>query len=359
MKRWKYILERVLWSIGAIGLVVLFVFAWQAKSVKKCTGIQIELAGTASGYLFMDEKEIMRLINEQGVNVGTPVGSINLHKIEQSLSQTQWIAKTDIYLDNQQQLQVKIEQRIPIARIFTASGNSFYIDSVAQKLPLRNLSVMRLPVFTGFPSDQDKLAKPDSLLLHDILHFAKIIQQDSFYMAQIAQVNIAANGDFEMIPTLGDHLVLIGSMENIEDKLNRLYTFYKKVWIPSGINAFQVLDVRFDHQIVALKKGMQPIQYAPGALPFIQLGNIADSTLKVDTLKQAKLAIAELKGDTVVKQVPAQTSVAKPKSVTKIVKPVAKKTSPKPNNKVNNKSLNKMKKTAKATMPKKPASNNN
>ena len=359
MKRWKYILERILWFIAAIGLVVLFVFAWQAKSVKKCTGIQIELAGTASGYLFMDEKEIMRLINEQGVNVGTPVGTINLHKIEQSLSQTKWIAKTDIYLDNQQQLQVKIEQRIPIARIFTASGNSFYIDSVAQKLPLRNLSVMRLPVFTGFPSDQEKLAKPDSLLLHDILHFAKIIQQDSFYMAQIAQVNIAANGDFEMIPTLGDHLVLIGSMENIEDKLNRLYTFYKKVWIPSGINAFQVLDVRFDHQIVALKKGMQPIQYAPGALPFIQLGNMADSTLKADTIKQLKAATPVVIRDTIQKQLPSQALAVKPKPVTKIVKPVVKKTSPKPNNKANNKSLNKMKKTAKAILPKKPTSNNN
>lgn len=381
MSRWKYILERVLWSIAAIGLIVLFVFAWQAKSVKKCTAIQIELTGNSSGFLFMDEKEILRLINEQGVRVGTPVGSINLSQLEKSLSATKWVAHTDIYFDNQQQLQVKIEQRVPIARVFTASGNSFYIDNTAQKLPLRQLAVMRLPVFTGFPSDQEKLSNPDSIMLNQILHFAMIVQKDSFFNAQIAQVNIAPNGDFEMVPTLGDHLVLIGSGENLEDKLNRLYTFYKKVWVPSGINAFGVLDLRFDHQVVALKKGMQPIQFTEGAMPILQLGTISDSTLNADTVKTTSAAVVpapavQLNVDSAkskvpaVKSAPSKSVTAKPmapikKSTTKAapskasVKPIVKKTTLKSNNKANNKSLNKVKKTAKAEMPKKLPSNNN
>jgi cell division protein FtsQ len=386
MSRWKYILERVLWSIAAIGLTVLFVFAWQAKSVKKCTAIQIELTGNNTGFLFMDEKEILRLINEQGVRVGTPVGSINLSKLEKSLAATKWVAHTDIYFDNQQQLQVKIEQRVPIARVFTASGNSFYIDNTAQKLPLRQLSVMRLPVFTGFPSDQEKLSNPDSIMLSEILHFAMLVQQDSFFNAQIAQVNIAPNGDFEMVPTLGDHLVLIGSGEHLEDKLNRLYTFYKKVWVPSGVNAFGVLDLRFDHQVVALKKGMQPIQFTEGAMPILQLGTISDSTLIADTAKPAtaiavpaptvKLNLDSTKSKVLIAKpsasklattkpatakpvAPIKKSPAKAAPSKTLVKPIVKKTTPKSNNKANNKSLNKVKKTAKAEMPKKSASNNN
>jgi cell division protein FtsQ len=356
MKHWKYILERVLWSIGAIALIVLFVFAWQAKAVKKCTAIQIELTGNNTGFLFMDEKEILRLINEQGVQVGTPIGKINLTKLEKYLDSTKWVAHTDIYLDNQQQLQVKIEQRVPVARVFTVSGNSFYIDNIAQRLPLRQLSVMRLPVFTGFPSDNQKLSIPDSLLLNDILHFSMTIQQDSFFLAQIAQVNIAPNGDFEMVPTLGDHMVLFGSVENLEDKLNRLYTFYKKVWVPSGINAFQVLDLRFDHQVVALKKGMQPIQYAPGAINFLKLGNIADSVFVVDSAKLAKpvpIKDTALKTDTVVKKKPlAIKPISKVVAPKKLLKQNTKTTSKKSNNKTNNKSLKDKKKTVKAVMPK-------
>ena len=405
MRNWKYILERVLWSLAGIALIVLFAFTWRAKSTKKCAGIQIELKGNAPGMVFIDEKEILKLINEQGVKVGTPIEEINLNTIEQSLLKTNWVNKSNLYIDNQQLLQVVIEQRIPIARVFTASGNSFYIDSVAQRLPLRQLSAVRLPIFTNFPSDQAKLSKPDSSLLKDILHFATVVQKDSFFMAQIAQVNIAASGEFEIVPTLGDHIVLIGNVEQIEDKLNRLYTFYKKVWVPSGINAYEVIDARFDHQIVALKKGLQPIQYENGMMPMIKIDSLAEVNKNADTtkpivsvvplidsakkkaaqsmdlLKKAVDTIAKKKQDNKVKgeakvdkkpiakkqqdnKVKLGTKeVKKPKEVKKgksdQKQEKVKKTTIKENNKVTDKTLNNTKKSAKAEMPKQPKSNNN
>ena len=120
-------------------------------------------------------------------------------------------------------MQVKIEQRIPIARIFTASGNSFYIDKEGLQLPLKQLTVLRLPVFTNFPSDQEKLSKPDSLLLNDILHFTQAVATDSFFMAQTAQVNIASNGDFELVQNS------INSISNNLEEFSKLISNYKNL----------------------------------------------------------------------------------------------------------------------------------
>jgi len=213
MKHWQTILIRVLWSIAGAALIFLFVVAWRAKEEKKCTSIQIELVGENTSALFMDEKEILQIVNAQGVKEGLPIGNLNLNALEKYLQTIRWVKHAELFLDNTQSLQVKIEQRIPIARIFTTSGNSFYIDKEGWKLPLKQLTVLRLPVFTNFPSDQEKLSKPDSLLLNDILHFTKAVQSDTFFMAQTAQVNIALNGDFEMVPTVGDHVVLIGILK--------------------------------------------------------------------------------------------------------------------------------------------------
>jgi len=379
MKHWQTILVRVLWSIAGAALIVLFVVAWKAKEEKKCTSIQIELVGENTAALFMDEKEILQIIHEQGVKEGLPIGDVNLNTLEKYLQTIRWVKNVELFLDNTQTLQVKIEQRIPIARIFTASGNSFYIDKEGLQLPLKQLTVLRLPVFTNFPSDQEKLSKPDSLLLNDILHFTKAVATDSFFMAQTAQVNIATNGDFELVPSVGDHLVLIGSVENIEDKLNRLYTFYKKVWVQSGLNAYQVIDCRFDNQIVALKKGMQPIQFLANDLPTV------DSTMavevKLDTTSLRAVNVTEVKPATVnasktsviaspkmtpktVVKVPSKTTVKTPS--TPAVKPATKKgskylakTSSKTNNKSKAKSLIKVKPSAKALMPQKKASTTN
>jgi len=367
MKHWQTILVRVLWSIAGAALIVLLVIAWKAKEEKKCSAIQIELVGENTAALFIDEKEILQIIHEQGVKEGQAIGSLNLSTLEKYLETIRWVKHVELFLDNAQVLQVKIEQRIPIARIFTATGNSFYIDKEGLQLPLKQLTVLRLPVFTNFPTDQQKLSKPDSLLLNDIVHFTQAVATDSFFMAQTAQVNIADNGDFELIPSVGDHLVLIGSVEKIEDKLNRLYTFYKKVWVQSGLNAYQVIDCRFDNQIIALKKGMQPIQFSANDLPTV------DSTMainvKLDTTAPkiapvtspkiapaASLKISTKQPSKIVVKAPSKTAV-KP-TLKKEVK-IVPKTSAKTNNKSKSKSLIKVKPSAKALMPQKKASTTN
>ena len=386
MRNWKKIVGNILWSIAGVLLVLLFIISWKAKEEKKCASINVELVGENTIALFMDEKEILQIIHEKGIRAGLPIGVVNLNALEKNLQSIKWVKHAEMFLDNQQALQIKIEQRIPIARIFTASGSSFYIDKEGWRLPLKQLTVLRLPVFTGFPSDQEKLSTPDSLLLKDILHFTNAIQQDSFFMAQVAQINIASNGDFEMIPSLGDHVVLMGTAENIEDKLNRLFSFYKQVWVQSGVNAYQVLDCRFDHQIVALKKGMQPIQFSASILADDSLDSFTlssiDTTKKVDTASKKSDNVtapnslkksATQQGKTSLQTTSKTISKAAPKTASSATlktdvksKPKTKgktkaKTTVKTNNKTNNKSLNIKKKSAKAIMPKKtnPKTTNN
>jgi len=372
MKQWQKIAIRIVWSIAAAGLIVLFVVSWKAKSAKQLNDIQIELVGESAQALFMDEISIRVILNEQGVQEGMPIEKINLTQLEQFIEKTEWVKNAEFFINNKLVLEVKIEQRIPIARIFTASGTSFYIDNEGWRLPLKQLTVLNLPVFTGFPTDQPKLSKPDSALLKDVLFFAKTIQKDSFFMAQVAQVNIEPNGTFQMVPTLGDHLVLLGSVDQLEDKLNRLFTFYKKVWLGSGVNAYQFIDCRFDHQVVALKKGLQPIQYT-GDFKFL----VGDSTFLIqdpvtnidsNSIVKASPILMDSASPSAVssrtppvkanKAVPAKLTKPKmaPTSIKKNIQVKAVKSKPKTNNKAKNNSLIKKNKTAKALMPKKSKS---
>ncbi len=374
MKQWQKIVIRVLWSLSAAALIVLFVVSWKAKSQKKLRDIQVELVGESAQALFMDEISIRAILNEQGVHVGLPLEQLNLTELERFIEKKEWVKNAEFFVDNKLVLEAKIEQRIPIARVFTSNGASFYIDNEGSRLPLKQLTVLNLPVFTGFPTDQPKLSKPDSILLKDVLTFAKIIQKDSFFMAQVAQVNIEPNGHFQMVPTLGDHLVLLGTIDKLEDKLNRLFTFYKKVWVGSGINSYQVIDCRFDQQVVALKKGLQPIEFSgnfiwptgDSTLPMPPAVEKVDSTVKsapavvVPAVVPVAKAVEAPKGAVVaVKKPTVKTPPAKnikiktvaPKTKSK-VQSKAVKSKAKLNNKPKNNSLDKKNKTAKAIMPK-------
>jgi hypothetical protein len=73
-------------------------------------------------------------------------------------------------------------------------------------------------------------------------------------MSQVAQIDITEAGNFEMIPTVGNHLIKLGNGENIEKKFDRLFIFYKEILSKAGFEKYPVIDVQYAGQIVATKK---------------------------------------------------------------------------------------------------------
>lgn len=251
---WKKRMIQALWIAMGIATVVLLGAAMQQKNKKACVDVKIEISG-AEEHMFIDEKDILLVINASGNVIGKEIASIGLQQIEAELEVNEWVKNAELFFDNNQVLQVNIQERQPIARIFTVQGSSFYLDTAAVQLPLSEKLTARVPVFTNFPNDKKVMSKGDSLLLQQVIEIGKFIINDSFWMAQIAQVDVTPSATFEIIPVVGNHIVSIGDANDIENKLNRLYTFYKKAWLQNGMNAYERLDVRYNNQVVAIKKG--------------------------------------------------------------------------------------------------------
>jgi len=251
---WKKILTRVFWLLAGIGIIVLLGAAMQNKDRKLCADIKIEITGVDK-HLFIDEKDVLDILNIAGSLTGTRVSTLNLRAMETIVERNPWVRNAEMFLDNNQVLQVKIEERQPVARVFTLEGNSFYLDSGSLRLPLSDKLSARVPTFTGFPSNKEKLAKPDSALLNNIVKLGQYILADSFWMAQVAQVAVTPLSNFELVPVIGDHIVVLGNADDLDKKFKRLYTFYRKAWLQNGINTYEKLDVQYDNQVVAIRKG--------------------------------------------------------------------------------------------------------
>jgi cell division protein FtsQ len=251
---WKKILINTCWILAGAGTMVLLGAAMQTKNRKTCTNINIEITG-AERHMFIDEKDVLQLLNAAGQVVGTASAALDLRQMERNVEQNPWVSNAEMFIDNNRVLQVRLEERQPVARVFNLQGESFYLDSAGLRLPLSDKLSARVPVFTGFPSNKPVLAHPDSLVLQDLVAIGKYILADSFWMAQVAQVDIIPGGTYELIPVLGDHTIAIGNAEDLQGKFSRLYTFYRKAWIQNGINTYEKLDVQYDKQVVAVRKG--------------------------------------------------------------------------------------------------------
>lgn len=328
---WKKRIIQTVWILVGVGTMVLFGAAMVKKNEKRCAGIQVEIAGAAQ-HMFLDEKDILGILTASNPVTGKSIGKTNLRYLENKLERNSWVQNAEMYFDNKQFLQIRIIERQPIARVFVSGGGSFYVDSTGFRLPISDKLSARVPVFTNFPSNKPRLSNPDSALLRGIVKLASFIQADSFWMAQISQVNINGQANFEMIPLIGDQLILLGDAEMLEKKFNRLAAFYQQALLQQGINTYEKLDVRFEDQVVAVRRGSGKA--------------LVDSA-------QANKMIAEL----AVKKVPAPVqALTEPASKPAAVKPVVKKDTAviakalmpqkninkkKASNQINNKTINK------------------
>jgi len=254
-KKYKFrkILAISVWAILGSGVVVLLVAAMTKKSSEQISRVDIKILESHDNY-FINKKEVLAIlekVNGKKLEKST-LSSLDLTAMENSLGKNEWIKKAELFFDNNKVLQVKVTEREPIARIFTISGVSFYMDSSLRKLPLSDKFSARLPVFTGFPADIRALKKQDSALLSEIKILSEYINSHPFWMAQIDQVDISNSGTFEFIPKLGNQVIRFGSAQDCAQKFNKLLAFYKKVETNIGWNKYSVLDIQYKNQVVGV-----------------------------------------------------------------------------------------------------------
>lgn len=239
------------WVCVGAGMLTLLLAGISKKNRGECSGYTIRFKGNARQF-FTDKNDVEKLLLKAlgGRIQGQPLSAFNLHAMEQMLEDDTWIDAAELYFDNQDVLHVQVTERSPVARVFTTSGHSFYIDSLGRTMPLSDKMTAKVPVFTGFPGSK-KLTAADSVQLETVRQTANYIQREPFWQSQVAQLDLRPDGNMEMVPVVGNHLVRLGNGEQVAAKFRRLLLFYKQVLSKTGFDTYPVIDVQYAGQVVA------------------------------------------------------------------------------------------------------------
>ena len=159
------------------------------------------------------------------------------------------------------QLEIKVEQRKPIARIFNRNGYSVYIDDKGKTMQTSEFYTARVPVINGFVNiksgEELSALTNDSLknetLLDELYELTTYIRGNEFLKAQIEQIYVEKNGEIILIPKVGNQEIIFGKVEEIEKKFKKLLLFYKEGINPNNLNLYKTINLKFDNQIVCKK----------------------------------------------------------------------------------------------------------
>jgi cell division protein FtsQ len=250
----KKIFTVLLWCLlGGSGLAIL-IAAINAKNSSLCQGLEIEING-GNRAQFLNKKDLTSMLENEGLKdlQNKKTTSIDLLKMENLLKKNNWIRDAQLYFDNNQKLKIRIQERQPLARIFTVSGNSYLIDSSGIQMAIPERTVFRLPVFTGYPGEKFGLRR-DSALDHQIKDLAMFLNKDPFWSNQIQEVNISTTKTFLMTPLIGNQQIIFGDGSDYENKFHRLFIFYKEVISQTGFEKYTGIILAYTNQVIAVRK---------------------------------------------------------------------------------------------------------
>jgi len=248
-ERIKKFLRMSGWILGALVFVIVLGATVADRNLRVCTGVYIKI-DHESGLFFLDEADVKNAISGfYGSDLtGAPARSIDFAAIEENLESVPFIQNAEVYANGKGAVHVDVRQREPLVRIVNNSGVSYYLDVNGDKMPLSSKFTARVVVATGNVESADT-----SGVLKGLLDLCRFISADEFWKAQFEQIDVTANGEFELIPKLGNHIIRFGKAEEMEKKFHKLMIFYKEVLKNFDAENYRIINLKFNNQIVCTK----------------------------------------------------------------------------------------------------------
>tara|TARA_B100001250_G_scaffold182295_1_gene156838 strand:+ start:4773 stop:5492 length:720 start_codon:yes stop_codon:yes gene_type:complete len=230
------------WMLFLTLFVVLIVFTNHRQSAQKMSLHKISIKSSFDN--FLDRQIVLEYLYDKLENFDTTIiTNVSIAELENLLYSHPSIKEVQVFASQKGDVNIIIEQKQPIVRVKTDSED-YYLDEFGDKMELSDNYTPKLVVATGSIAIKDH---------KEIYKFIKEINKSEFWRSQITQIHFD-NDDILLIPRVGDHKINIGGFENIVDKLDNLYQFYRYAMHLNGWQYYTHINLKFNNQIVCTKK---------------------------------------------------------------------------------------------------------
>ena len=241
-------LKRIL-KYSAIALVVCYLVVAFAVipglgNDNRCNGILMEITEDNSGII--DSEDIKELLKEEGLDPnGMEMDSIRCYEIERFINSMSLVKECQIYKTQNNYINSVITCRRPIIKVIADNGETYCIDEEGVRIEGIQ-KALYLPVATGHITD--------SIAMKGLNEVAVSISRNRFWKAQIEQVHFKENGDIVLVPRVGNHIIELGTAENVDYKLEKLYTFYSKGLGEIGWNKYSIINIEYADKVICTRR---------------------------------------------------------------------------------------------------------
>lgn len=253
-----------------IGVIVYMIMAFSFINIKQdkviCHNLDVIILDSMQNR-FIDEDDVRGLLIDNNINsLGYPIEEINTKTIEKVLGDYKSIKNAEAFLTIDGILHILISQRQPIVRVMNKDNVGYYIDIEGKVIPLSKDHTSFVLLANGHINEPFRINENINILdecnetsaqgntMLQLYNIAKFIYNNAFWKAQIEQIYVTDKGEFELIPRVGAHIIILGSGDDFLAKFRKLKIFYDQGLNVYGWNNYEIINLQYKDQVVCTKR---------------------------------------------------------------------------------------------------------
>lgn len=241
-----------------IGILILIIVSNITMKNLTISELEIDVQYKGSDKLITEEQIITAINKKYGAITNYKRKEIETEEIEEFLRTKNFVYSVDVYLNLLGTLKIEVVQNNPILRIVDVKSKQYYIDDEGNICDLIKNKAANVLIANGDIKENFKdLNKIDSIktpITYNIYTITQKIRQDSILNNQIDQIYYDKKIGFELLPKVGDYVIKLGDMSNIDIKLIKLINLYKEGFSEFGWDKYSEVKLEFEGQVVCVRK---------------------------------------------------------------------------------------------------------
>lgn len=207
----------------------------------------------SEGSFFIDKETVAGQLRRSGWGnlVGMALDSLDLLAIEKAIYRNPFVDEASAFIDVQGRLSIEVSQREPVLRVINRHMESFYVDANGRTMPTSANYAAAVMVATG--NINDRPAPGDSLRsdrLRAVFALNEYLRERKLMSALFVQIYVNSKGEFELIPRVGNHSVLIGDASDMDEKMEKLLALYNSALDKEGWAEYRQVNLKFKDQVI-------------------------------------------------------------------------------------------------------------
>lgn len=242
----------LVFSGGLLGCWFHYVGELAAKGREQahCRQVEVFLLDSLESAI-VDRQEVHDYLSRKVVGRQTLL--IDLDSLEKSLAARGEVMSAQVYMPDEQTLAVQLTQRKPVIR-FENGTQRWYADPEGYLFPVTN--AVDVPIVTGhIPLQSEKnwrgpAPEDQRKWILGMVALARYIDSKRVLREEIAQIDIAADGDIVLYTCSAGPSIIFGDSGDYVAKFRKLEAWWRNIVPQLDGKTYKTINLKYNNQII-------------------------------------------------------------------------------------------------------------